>query len=94
KLLENLVFCELQKRGFEVYYYQDTNECDFIAIKEDKKIAIQVCYELGEQNQKRELNGLIKLPFEVDEKTIITYNQNKTMENIEIISFYEYFWRN
>lgn len=35
-----------------------------------------------------------ELPFEVDEKTIITYNQNKTIENIEVVSFYEYFWRN
>lgn len=92
KLLENLVFCELQKRDFEIYYYQDTNECDFIATKNNKKIAIQVCYELNDQNQKRELNGLLKLPFEVDEKTIITYNQNKTTDNIQVVSFFEYFW--
>jgi predicted AAA+ superfamily ATPase len=92
KLLENLVFTELQKNGYEVYFYNKTQECDFIALKSSKKIAIQVCYELNEQNQKRELNALMKLPFDVDEKIILTYNQNKIIDDIKVVSFWEYFY--
>ena len=91
KLLENLVFTELQKSQFKIYFYNKDIECDFIATKDNKTIAFQVCYELNEQNKKRELNGLLKLPFKVDEKIILTYNQNETYDNIQIISFWNYF---
>jgi len=92
KLLENLVFSQLQKLGFEIYFYNKNFECDFIVKKENKTIALQVCYELNEQNKKRELNGLLKLPFDVDEKIIITYNQtNQSYKDIDIKSFWEYF---
>jgi len=91
KLLENLVFNELQKSGYEIYFYNKNIECDFICKKDNKTIALQVCYELNEQNRKRETNGLKKLPFEGIEKKIITYNQNETIDDIEVVSFWEYF---
>lgn len=94
KLLENLVFSELQKQGLKIYFYNKESECDFIVQKEDKTIAIQVCYELNEQNKTREINGIKKLPFEVNEKYIITYNQNlPSLEDIKIVSFWEYFYK-
>jgi predicted AAA+ superfamily ATPase len=98
KLLENLVFSELLKRGFEIYFYNKESECDFITKKEERTIAIQVCYELSDQNKTREINGILKLPFEVDEKYIITYNQGKSslendsIGNIKVVSFWEYFF--
>ena len=91
KMLENLVYTELIKDGYEVYFYNKNFECDFIAIKEGKSIAIQVCYELHDQNRKREVGGLTKLPFEVDDKYIITYNQSETFDDISIVKFWEYF---
>jgi len=91
KLLENLVLTELIKGGYEVYFYNKNFECDFIAKKEDKVLAIQVCYELNDTNRKRELNGLKKLPFEVDEKVLITYNQAQSIEDMKVISFWEFF---
>jgi len=91
KLLENLVYTELIKNNFEVYFYNKNFECDFIVKKENKLVAIQVCYELNMQNEKREVNGLLKLPFDVDEKYIITYNQSKKIDDILILPFYEYF---
>ncbi len=91
KLLENLVFTELQKMGYDIYFYNKEMECDFIAKKDNKTVAIQVCYELNERNQSREVNGLLKLPFEVDEKLIITYNQNDEIEGVKVVSFWEYF---
>ena len=91
KMLENLVYTELIKAGYEVYFYNKNFECDFIAIKEGKSVAIQVCYELHNKNRKREVGGLTKLPFEVDEKCIITYNQSETIDNIAVVKFWEYF---
>jgi predicted AAA+ superfamily ATPase len=91
KMLENLVYTELIKSGYEVYFYNKNFECDFIALKKGKRIAIQVCYELHEQNRKREVGGLVKLPFEVDGKYIITYNQSEILDEIEVVRFWEFF---
>jgi predicted AAA+ superfamily ATPase len=91
KLLENLVLTELIKEGYEVYFYNKNFECDFIAKKENKLLAIQVCYELNRENQKRELNGLKKLPFEVEEKIVLTYNQSEDLEGIRVVAFWEFF---
>lgn len=91
KLLENLVFSELQKSGYELYFYNKEFECDFIAKRGAMTLAIQVCYVLNEQNQKREINGLLKLPFPTDEKMIITYNQSDTIETIKVVPFWDYF---
>jgi predicted AAA+ superfamily ATPase len=91
KLLENLVLTELIKDGYEVYFYNKNFECDFIAKKEEKIIAIQVCYELTNENRKREFKGLQKLPFEVDDKIVLTYNQEEQVEDMKVISFWEFF---
>jgi len=92
KLLENLVYTELVKNNFEIYFYNKNFECDFIVKKDNKVIAIQVCYELNAMNTKREVKGLVKLPFDVAEKYIITYNQSKKIDDIIVIPFYEYFF--
>lgn len=91
KLLENLVLTELIKSGYEVYFYNKNFECDFIAKNDKHTIAIQVCYELNDGNRKRELNGLNKLPFDVDEKIVVTYNQSEELDGLKVIGFWEYF---
>ncbi len=92
-LFENLVYTELIKGGYEVYFYNKNFECDFIAKKENQTIAIQVCYELNDRNRKREFNGLIRLPFGVDEKVLLTYNQVEDRDDeIKVVSFWDYFF--
>jgi len=91
KLLENLVLTELIKSGYEVYFYNKNFECDFIAKNDKHTIAIQVCYELNDTNRKRELNGLNKLPFDVDEKIVVTYDQSEEVDGVKVIGFWEYF---
>ena len=60
KLYENAVCNELKRRDFEVYYWSDgSSECDFIAKKGKYiELAVQVCYELNNQNMEREVKGL------------------------------------
>ncbi len=61
RYLENLVYIELLRKGFEVYFHQGKKECDFI-IREGIKItqAIQVSRTLlDEETKKRELEGLL-----------------------------------
>jgi len=77
-LLENLVFMEFVKKGKEIYYYQGKKECDFIVEKE----AVQVTYELNEENEKREIEGILEA-MEVcglEKGKIITYDQEKEIE--------------
>jgi predicted AAA+ superfamily ATPase len=93
KLFENLVYTELMKQNYKVYFYNKDFECDFIAIKDDKTIAFRVCYTLTAQNRQRELEGLQKLPIQCDEKYVITYNGELEDENgIVIIAFWDYFF--
>jgi len=83
RFLENLVFIELKRNDKEVYYYSDKGECDFV-IKEGIKIkeAIQVCYELNDENREREINGLIGAldKFNLNEGLILTFNQDDELK--------------
>lgn len=59
RVLENIIYLELLRRGKEVYYHAGKYECDFL-VKEGLKIveAIQVAYTLNRDNFEREYNGL------------------------------------
>lgn len=84
RLLENIVFIELKRRGHEIYYFSGKNECDFL-IREATKItnAIQVCYSFDVQETKiRELSGLMEAmkTYSLTEGLILT---NDTEEEIK-----------
>lgn len=94
KLFENLVFTELIKQNYDIYYFNKDFECDFICKKDDKLIAVQVCYELNAYNFDREINGLLKLKLECDEKILITYDgadEFDGQEGIKVVNFWDYF---
>ena len=49
--LENIVYLELRSRGFRVHIGKvNEKEIDFIAIKNERRIYIQVTYLLPDQN--------------------------------------------
>lgn len=78
-LLENLVCMELLKQG-TVFYYQNKKECDFL-LEENSKLseAIQVCWQLDDQNKIRECEGLIAAMEElnIDRGYILTNDQEE-----------------
>jgi predicted AAA+ superfamily ATPase len=58
-LLENLVAIEFKRRGKEFFYFRGKGESDFVLVEGDRPVsAIQVCWEIHEQNRKRETAGL------------------------------------
>jgi predicted AAA+ superfamily ATPase len=60
RVLENIVFLELLRRKYEVFFHKEEKECDFLVRVEKKiQIAIQVCAHLEDKKLKeRELAGL------------------------------------
>ena len=77
--LENLVFIELMRKGHEIYFYRNKNECDFVVLDNDKTV-IQVTYSLNNENRERELKGLAEAmeKLNTDKGMILTVNQDET----------------
>ena len=77
--LENLVFIELLKEDFDVYYHLDKKECDFV-VKKGLKItqAIQVCLNLeNPMTKKREIEGILEAmqKYSLKEGIILTLDK-------------------
>jgi uncharacterized protein len=86
RMLENIVFIELKRRGYDVFYYSGSRECDFI-VREGFRThqIIQVCVELYDPSTKvREISGLVEAmnKFSLSQGLIITENEegNETVE--------------
>lgn len=79
RILENIVFIELQRRAYETYYHAANHECDFVIKKGINIIkAIQVCYQLESENKDREYQGLLEAMQQYKLKTglLLTYNDD------------------
>ena len=78
-LLENLVFNSLNK-DYDVFYYSNKSECDFLLVK-NKTVtsAIQVCYDLNDENKDRELLGLKEAmdTFKLNDGLLLTNSQEE-----------------
>ncbi len=78
RMLENAVFVALRRSHREIYYFRERGECDFL-IKEGNALseAIQVTYELNEDNKDREINGLLETlsKFDLVGGLILTHSQ-------------------
>lgn len=62
-ILENIVYLELKRRGYQVYIGKlGDKEVDFIAHKQDEKLYLQVAYKLeSEQTAQREFAPLLAI---------------------------------
>ena len=60
-MLENIVYLEMKRRGYDVYIGKnDTKEIDFVGIRRDEKIYVQVCVELPTEST-RETDNLMDI---------------------------------
>lgn len=60
-MLENLVYFELRRKGYEVYVGKnETKEVDFVAVQRDERIYVQVCLRLPEESD-REVANLLEI---------------------------------
>ena len=60
-MLENIVYFELRRRGYEVYIGKNgTKEIDFVAVQRDERIYVQVCRRLPEESD-REVANLLEI---------------------------------
>jgi predicted AAA+ superfamily ATPase len=60
RVLENIIFIELKRRGYEVFYHLQNHECDFLCRKNGKiELLIQVTISMLEpKTRDREISGL------------------------------------
>jgi len=84
-LLENIVFIELKRRRLETYYHKDaSSECDFI-IKQglSNVAAIQVTWQLDDNTEKREINGLLRAmdAYKIKNGYLLTRDQHRVIES-------------
>ena len=75
--IENIVFLELKRRGYEVFIGKnETKEIDFVATRRDEKIYVQVCVEIPE-NSDREVGNLMEIKDHYP-KYVVTMNSMDT----------------
>jgi predicted AAA+ superfamily ATPase len=78
RLLENIVYQYLRQKQYQLFYFRENKECDFVVFEKNKcKQVIQVCSQIDSDNKARELDGLIAAMefFKLKEGFIITLNQ-------------------
>ena len=60
-MLENIVYFELRRRGYDVYVGKnETKEIDFVAVRRDERVYVQVCRELPDAFD-REIVNLLEI---------------------------------
>ena len=82
--LENMVFIELNRRGYDVFYHADKKECDFV-VREGMRInaAYQVTIAMNdEKTRKREIEGLLEAlnAYGLTEGYILTMEEKEYVE--------------
>ncbi|OGN74468.1 MAG: ATPase [Chloroflexi bacterium GWB2_49_20] len=87
RVLENIVYLELKRRGFDVRVgVDDQFEIDFIATKDDEKLYIQTALSLADEKVKnREFQGLLSIKDNY--RKILLSMDFHISEEIEGISF-------
>lgn len=94
RTLENIVFLELKRRKYDIYFHKANKECDFIT-KESHRVtqAIQVCSHIdSEETRKREFEGLKEAMQTYRLKTgfILTDNTEFEEDNIRVMPVWKW----
>ena len=89
--MENIVYLELKRRGYEVFVGKnETKEIDFVAVRREEKIYVQVCVQIP-QNSDREVGNLMVINDHYP-KYVVTLNEmDKGIENgIKIVHLVDF----
>ncbi len=90
-ILENIIYLELRRRGYEVYMGKNGNkEIDFIAKRRDDEIQIQATIRLPEDSS-REINNLSAIN-DFNHKYVVTTNRNdvQNINGIKVIHIVDF----
>ena len=94
-MLENVVYFELKRRGYEVYIGKSgTKEIDFVAVQRDERIYVQVCTRLPEESD-RELANLLEIKDHYP-KYVVTLDELATgnINGVKIVHLADFLLRN
>lgn len=78
RILENTVYLQLRRKGYEIWYFKGKKECDFICRSgKNQYSAFQVSWQVDQKNEKREIEGLLEAMNQLNlfDGTIITFDQ-------------------
>ena len=79
--LENIVFLEMKRRGYNVYIGKNASkEIDFIGVRRDEKVYVQVCVQLPE-NSDREIGNLMDIPDHYPKYVVTANSMDVGIEN-------------
>lgn len=95
-LLENAVFLELKRRGYEMSYFDGEKEVDFLARRDgEKTLPVQVTWELNRSNRDREIEGLFEACRALDlrEGLLLTDDQEEEIEQHGVKIVVRAVWR-
>ena len=96
-ILENMVFLELKRRGYNVYVGKlDTTEIDFVAEKRNEKIYVQVAYKLENQETvNREFGNLLAVDDQYP-KYVVTMDEfwKDNIQGVEHIHITDFLLKN
>lgn len=85
RILENIVFLELKRRGKELYYHSNDKECDFIVAHKGKIVqALQVSKSIASQKTKdREIEGLTEAmnSYNLKDGFVLTEDEADTIQS-------------
>ena len=93
KILENIVYVELLRRGYNVNVGRnsDNREVDFVCEKSGKYKYIQVSYRLtSEETLNREITPLLKIPDKYESILITTENHDFSKEGVKHLNIIEF----
>jgi len=82
-LLENAIYLDLRRKGWQAYVgVQGQTEVDFVALKGEQKIYVQVCWEMAgnEETAQREYAPLLKISDQY-RKVLVTLDEIRFPNN-------------
>ena len=90
-MLENIVYFELRRRGYDVYVGKnETKEIDFVAVRRDERVYVQVCRELPDASD-REIVNLLEIKDHYP-KYVVTMDElaGGNVEGVRIVHLAEF----